>query len=156
MAVVIAPSRNRTLQAAYAILRGEKGRKPPQKADLAHPKEEPTKPGKRTPTKLEAAWMDAIVRWGCVACRIDGVPPRPPAVHHLLSGGQRIGHLSSIGLCDPGHHQGGKPLGMVSRHPDKAAFEKKYGTEKQLLARTRKELKKQPDGTFAPAGGWKS
>lgn len=114
------------------------------------PKGEPAKPGKRTPTKDEKAWMDAVRAYGCIACHIDGVLPRPTAIHHLLRGGQRMGHKHTIGLCDPGHHQGGKLLKLVSRHPDKAAFEKKYGTEAQLLKRTQKTLKKQSDGSYAP------
>jgi hypothetical protein len=60
-------------------------------------------------------------------------------VHHVLSGGRRIGHLSTLPLCDPGHHQGGQSLGMVSRHPWKAQFEAKYGTEQELLDRLRAE-----------------
>lgn len=77
--------------------------------------------------------MDAIVELGCIACWLDGQPPRPTAVHHLLSGGRRIGHKHTIGLCDPGHHQNGQPLGLVSRHPWKTRFEERYGKEEALL-----------------------
>lgn len=104
------------------------------------PKAEKAKPGKRTPNAEERAWMDAIVRFGCIACWLDGLGFRPCAVHHLLRGGRRIGHLFTIGLCDPGHHQNGQQLGMVSRHPWKARFEAKYGTEAELLARLRAEI----------------
>jgi hypothetical protein len=103
-------------------------------------KGEKAKPGKRTPTKEEARWMAQIVAHGCIACRLDGLPPRPTAVHHILRGGVRMGHLHTLGLCDPGHHQNGAQFGMVSRHPDKAAFEAKYGTEAELLARLRAEI----------------
>lgn len=77
--------------------------------------------------------MDAIVAYGCVACRIDGHGVVPPAVHHMLRGGVRIGHLFTLPLCDPGHHQNGADRGMVSRHPWKARFEAKYGSEDFLL-----------------------
>lgn len=97
-------------------------------------KPEAAKPGKRPPTKVEARWMHAVVEFGCVACHIDGVPPRPTAVHHLLRGGRRIAHLFTIGLCDPGHHQSGEQFGMISRHPTKARFERRYGPESHLLA----------------------
>jgi hypothetical protein len=90
------------------------------------------KPGKRAPTAQERAWMDAIVQFGCVACNLDKGPPRPAAVHHILRGGRRLGHLFTIPLCDPGHHQGGEALGMISRHPWKARFEERYGTEESL------------------------
>lgn len=91
------------------------------------------KPGKRTPTVDEKAWLDAIVAYGCIACRIDGHGVVPPAVHHLLRGGVRLGHRYSLPLCDPGHHQGGEELGKISRHPWKARFEQAYGNEQFLL-----------------------
>lgn len=103
------------------------------------PKGPKAKPGKRTPNKAEAEWMDKIVAYGCVACRIDGHFSRP-AVHHILRGGVRLGHLFTIPLCDPGHHQGGGAIGLVSRHPWKARFEARYGTELELLEKMRKEL----------------
>lgn len=101
------------------------------------PKPEKANPGKRTPTAEERAWMDAITAIGCIACLIDGHPGTPGAVHHILRGGRRIGHLHSICLCDPGHHQNGQERGVVSRHPTKARFEARYGTESELLARSR-------------------
>lgn len=101
---------------------------------------EPVRPGKRTPTVEERLWMEAIVRYGCIACRIDGILPRPTAVHHIVQGGRRLGHLFTLGLCDPGHHQNGAQLGMVSRHPWKARFENRYGLELDLLQRLRGEI----------------
>ncbi len=85
--------------------------------------------------------MDAIVAYGCIACRIDGLGITPPAVHHILRGGQRIGHLFTLPLCDPGHHQGGQAKGVISRHPWKAQFEARYGTEAELLDVLRVALK---------------
>lgn len=87
--------------------------------------------------------MDAIVRYGCIACRLDGMPPRQTAVHHILRGGLRIGHLFTLPLCDTmdgGHHQNGAGIGLVSRHPNRAAFEDRYGSEVNLLEMLRKEL----------------
>lgn len=82
--------------------------------------------------------MDAITRLGCIVClTLERV--RTPAVpHHLLRGGRRIGHLATIPLCDPGHHQYPQPgSGKIARHPTKARFEAAYGTEAELLKRTR-------------------
>jgi hypothetical protein len=104
------------------------------------PKGIKARPGKRTPTVEEKRWMDVIVNYGCIACHIDGHEPRPTTVHHILRGGVRMGHLFSLPLCDVGHHQKGEHLGFVCRHPDKAAFEAKYGTEWELLARLKTEL----------------
>jgi hypothetical protein len=113
--------------------------KPIASALVAQPKGEAAKPGKRAPTAAERAWMDWIVSIGCIACRLDSMPPRPTAVHHILRGGVRMGHLHTLGLCDPGHHQGGEPLGLISRHPWKQQFEQRYGTEAELLEILRKE-----------------
>lgn len=109
-------------------------------ASQPHLKSEPTRPGKRTPTAEESRWMDAVARLGCIACRLDGRRGVPCAIHHLLSGGQRRGHLFTIGLCDPGHHQNGAQFGVVSRHPWRVRFEKAYGSEDELLQLTREIL----------------
>jgi hypothetical protein len=100
------------------------------------PKPEKAKPGKRPPTSEEREWMDRITAFGCIACYIDGHPGTPGAVHHLLRGGRRIGHLYSICLCDPGHHQNGHP-DKISRHPWRVRFERQYGTESELLGLSR-------------------
>ena len=98
------------------------------------------RPGKRAPTALEKRWMDAIVAHGCVACLLDGVWPRPACVHHILRGGVRMGHLFTLPLC-PGHHQDGTGApGLIARHPYKARFEQRYGSEFDLLARLKREL----------------
>lgn len=107
---------------------------------VAVPKDAPAKPGKGAPTVAEAEWMRRIVEYGCIACILDGHWPRPAAVHHILRGGRRMGHMYTIPLCDPGHHQGGAPRGMVSRHPWKARFEERYGSEMDLLALMRERL----------------
>jgi hypothetical protein len=96
--------------------------------------------GKRAPTVEERRWLDAIVDHGCVACWLDGHESRPTAVHHILRGGHRIGHLFTLPLCEPGHHQGGQPLGLISRHPDKTIFEAHYGTETYLLNYLQRKL----------------
>ncbi len=101
----------------------------------AVPKGEKAKPGKRAPTIEEADWMRRISALGCIACILDGQAPRPTAVHHILRGGQRMGHLFTIPLCQPGHHMDGGNIGIVSRHPFKARFEKRYGSELDLLRR---------------------
>jgi hypothetical protein len=99
------------------------------------PKQVKAKPGKQSANAKEKLWMTACTEFGCFACYLDGVPPRPSAIHHLLRGGRRIGHLFTLPLCDPGHHQNGGPLGLISRHPYKARFEAVYGTEDDMLRR---------------------
>jgi hypothetical protein len=91
-------------------------------------------------TNLERAWMDAITQLGCIVCFLfENAPGTPGCPHHLLTdGGRRIGHLDTICLCDPGHHQNSPTPRKVSRHPNKARFELAYGTEESLLAKSRK------------------
>lgn len=90
-------------------------------------------------TKAEKKWLDAICQLGCVVCHLVYRVKSPAVPHHLLSGGRRKGHLFTIPLCDPGHHQYPKE-GMIARHPTKARFEAEYGTEEELLEKTKQML----------------
>lgn len=93
------------------------------------------------PTVAEKAWMDLITALGCIVCRLQGRGYVPAAVHHIKQGNRRRGHLFTIPLCDPGHHQNAPASsGQISRHPDKARFEAEYGTEMQLLEETKRAL----------------
>lgn len=63
------------------------------------------RPGNSPPTAAESARIGRIKRMGCLACLQLGHQwdeekdvPQPDA-HHLLSGGIRIGHHATIGLC---------------------------------------------------------
>lgn len=98
--------------------------------------------GKVAPTAAERAWMDQVATFGCIVCWLQYGVRKPCAVHHILAGGRRMGHLYTIGLCDPGHHQGGADTGpFISRHPWKARFEDAYGTELALLEELQTLLK---------------
>lgn len=91
----------------------------------------------KAPTVAEQAWMDAIVRLGCVVCWLAGYPRTPACVHHMLNkAGRRRGHKWTIPLCEPGHHKDGDGVKKISRHPWKARFVKAYGTEDDLYAAT--------------------
>ena len=111
-----------------------------------------------TPTKDEACWMAAIKEFGCVVCHLQGRGYVPAAVHHILSGGIRLGHLFTIPLCDPGHHQHApKGSGEVSRHPDRVEFEQRYGTEMELFFKVndflfglKNPVAKMPDSKVVP------
>lgn len=102
---------------------------------VAVPKSEKARPGKRAQTVEEERWISRILAFGCVACWLDGSPVgyRDAEVHHILRGGVRMGHLYSLPLCQPGHHRNGQHVGMISRHPWKARFEERYGSEQHLL-----------------------
>jgi len=93
----------------------------------------------KTPTKLEREWMNAAREYGCIACRIDG-HFRPAVIHHIVHANKRMGHLFTLPLCEPGHHQHGDQLDLISVHPWKKRFEAKYGTQLELLAKLKEEL----------------
>ncbi len=91
------------------------------------------KPKKVAPTAEESRWMAAIADLGCCVCMKFHQVHTPAAVHHIVEGSRRLGHFYTIPLCDPGHHQNSNLVEKISRHPYKARFEKKYGTEYELL-----------------------
>lgn len=91
----------------------------------------------KTPTKVEAEWMQSIAELGCIACRKDGYSS-PASVHHIISGGRRMGHLFTLPLCFL-HHQGdGRQVPSV--HFTKRTFVARYGSELELLAGLQCEL----------------
>ena len=102
------------------------------------------KAGKVPPTAAESRWMAAIAELGCVVCIKFHQARTPAAVHHIVEGGRRLGHMFTIPLCDPGHHQNTPTPLKVSRHPNKARFEREYGTEMELLAYTQELVGEMP------------
>lgn len=96
-----------------------------------------------SPIKADRERFRLLQVIGCIACTIDGRPKVPPDIHHLLSGGRRIGHQATIPLC-PHHHRGLIPADCRTareaeeRHgPSLAvsprAFKERYGSEEDLL-----------------------
>lgn len=90
------------------------------------------------PSREEQEWMEDVADAGCIVCYLYRHIVRGPAcVHHLLRAGRRISHLLTIGLCHQ-HHQGNlNTPELVSRHPYKAEFERRYGDEFTLLCHQR-------------------
>ena len=89
---------------------------------------------KKVATKDEREHMSKVASLGCLICQ------RPANVHHIrpvgLGIGMRSSHYQTIPLCYD-HHQG-----QFSIHNCKQEFEDAYGTEKQLLQKTLKEIEK--------------
>ena len=113
----------------------------------------------KPPTAAEKARFIAMRALGCIACRINRESGRASAaltrrnleIHHLLSGGRRIGHEATVCLCHF-HHQG-KRLPYVqygysaqaevfgpslAREPRR--FHEMYGTDAELLDRQNRLL----------------
>ena len=87
-------------------------------------------------TKEQKAFQALARDLGCIVCKGEGVDS-PAEIHHILSGSRRIGEYSVLGLCQI-HHRGQiNTAKAVSRHPWRREFEARYGTEKELLEKTR-------------------
>lgn len=89
-------------------------------------------------TKAEQARFRRLVDLGCICCKILGFYS-VPEIHHILSGGRRIGHMSTLPLCI--YHHRGVPIGIddptVIMGPSLAngskPFHARFGTQAELL-----------------------
>jgi hypothetical protein len=98
----------------------------------------------RPPTAEEARFMDAIASLGCIACRKDGIENPWGSIHHIDGRTKPGAHFLVLFLC-AGHHQAGtgENKTLIAVHPDKARFEARYGTQRELLAECIEMLKEQ-------------
>lgn len=88
-------------------------------------------------TKAEKQHLDRVAALCCIACRQFGIDDTPAEIHHLRDGygaAQRAPYDETIPLC-PTHHRSG-PYG-IAFHAGPKAFEKRYGTERELLEQVR-------------------
>ena len=86
--------------------------------------------------KDQKRFQDRVRALGCIVCHGKGVDS-PAEIHHVLNGSRRIGEDSVLGLCQI-HHRGQiNTAEVVSRHPWRREFEARYGTEEELLTKTR-------------------
>ena len=91
--------------------------------------------------------MSAVAGLGCQACLQDGHPDTPATVHHSRTrpDGQKYGaglracHFETMGLCEA-HHQGQLDTSQLAFHRNPQAFEARYGTELEILARVDEQL----------------
>ena len=83
-------------------------------------------------TKADKERIQAIADLGCIVCRLEGLGKTPAEVHHIRSDvgmGQRSKQI--IPLCPLHHRLGGWGYAL---HGGQAEFEKRYGTELELVA----------------------
>lgn len=91
-------------------------------------------------TREESSYVERVVELGCIVCRNLGYGISPAQAHHPRRGvgmGQRSSHFDVIPLC-PMHHQHGG--WGVALHAGIQEFERRYGTEQELLQQTQKLL----------------
>lgn len=82
-------------------------------------------------------WFDQLQQLGCIVCKLDLRIFTPPDIHHIHKNGRRIDDFHTIPLCPTHHRLGIKTKLFVSRHPWKREFEKRYGTEMELLEKVK-------------------
>ena len=94
----------------------------------------------RKPVLEEKKWLSKISEMGCIVC-LEEMGIYSPAMPHHIDGKTKPGaHFNTIPLCHQHHQSGRCDQECVSRHPYKAMFAKKYGTEAELLQKTRDRL----------------
>lgn len=91
----------------------------------------------RSPTADEKRFMDRICSLGCIVCREHLGVHSEASPHHMEGRVKPGAHYKVLPLCGL-HHQvpdTEKPPRWHARHPDKADFERAYGTEMSLYHR---------------------
>jgi hypothetical protein len=97
------------------------------------------KRARKRATKAEREHMGVVAGLYCIVCRNLRLGESPAEVHHvryLAGGGQRSSNLDTIPLCPRHHRIGGWG---VAYHAGPEEFERRYGTEAELLEQTRRE-----------------
>ena len=93
----------------------------------------------KTLTKAEKLYHDELRELGCIVCILESGTYTPPQIHHRNGKTKDGAHMDVLGLCYCHHmadqQQPKSPL-YVSRHPHKAMFEERYGTEQYLQEQT--------------------
>lgn len=86
-------------------------------------------------SKSDLARFDKLQQLGCIACRKAGSGYRAPDIHHILSGGFRMGNKYTLPLC-PEHHRfpsNGAVVGP-SLADGSRRFAAMFGSQLELLA----------------------
>jgi hypothetical protein len=90
--------------------------------------------------RAEQTHMGRVAALGCIVCQnIYGLQSMPE-IHHIRAGqgaGQRASNYDTIPLCPQHHRLGGYGVAI---HAGQKEFEKRYGTETELLAQTKNLL----------------
>jgi Recombination enhancement, RecA-dependent nuclease len=79
-------------------------------------------------------WFSLLQEMGCIVCLNDLNVISPPDMHHIHKNGKKVDDLHTIPLCPTHHRFGINTAQAVSRHPWKAEFERRYGSEWELYA----------------------
>lgn len=103
-------------------------------------------------TALEKAMWTRLAALGCIACMKDGRFNDFVSIHHVDGRTKPGCHGKVLPLC-AAHHQRDDtdPLHRIAIHPDKSRFERRYGTQAELMEECAQLLFEQRDAAAAPA-----
>jgi hypothetical protein len=90
-------------------------------------------------------WFLLLQDIGCIVCLNTFGVRSEPDIHHILKGKGRIDDFHTLPLCPSHHRLGENNQLLVSRHPWKKEFEKRYGTEWELLEQVQKLAQEMQD-----------
>lgn len=91
-------------------------------------------------TNAERDHLCKIARIGCIVCLEQGHGPTPAEIHHPRRGqgmGQKASHFEAIPLCHAHHRTGGFGVAI---HAGQKTWEAHFGTEAELLEKTRARI----------------
>ena len=88
--------------------------------------------------KYKKIYYEKLVSLGCIICKKMGFPNSPAEIHHINEGriGKRASFRKCLPLC-PNHHRNGPE----SYHYSPKNFNKKWGSQKELLDFTLTQVK---------------
>ncbi len=89
--------------------------------------------------KSDREYLSKVASIGCIICYRAGYPETPAEIHHIRDVGLGLGvrndHANTLPLC-PNHHRGNDGVHGMGRK----AWEKRFGTQWELLEQVRKIL----------------
>lgn len=78
--------------------------------------------------------MDKVAELGCIVCKLFHSVYSPAAIHHTDGKTKSGVHFKVLPLCGAHHQTGGYGVAL---HAGKKEFERKYGTEQELLQKVK-------------------
>ena len=84
--------------------------------------------------------MQALADLGCIVCLLYLNTWTPPEIHHIYGRTKPGAHQFTLPLCYHHHNAWVDCEEYTSRHPYKARFVQRYGTEEELLAKVEELL----------------
>lgn len=84
----------------------------------------------RNPTAAEKRHITKVGQLPCIVCILQGLGETPAAIHHVEGKTKPGVHFLVLPLCSLHHQNGGYGVAL---HAGKKEFERRYGTEYELL-----------------------